>query len=145
AEAIGRVGVAHAKRAGGHPGKAKSWYKDAALSGGVILDLMIHDIDFMRGVLGEVDTVYAMNRTTDEIDYALVTLRFRSGAIANLEGHWGYPGPFTTAAEFAGTKGIIRFDSRDAVSVRVRKRASAGGADQGRVAVPASPAWRDPY
>ncbi|UQZ86122.1 1,5-anhydro-D-fructose reductase [Paenibacillus konkukensis] len=144
AGAIGEPGVMHTKRIGGHPGQAKAWYYDREKSGGVILDLLIHDIDYMRSVFGEVETVFALNRVTEETDYALVTLRFKQGAIANLEGHWGYPGPFTTAAEFAGTKGVLRFHSDDAVSLRVhafRKSAEDGP----KVAVPKSPAYHDPY
>jgi predicted dehydrogenase len=144
--AIGNIGVAHAKRVGSHPGAAKSWYNDTSLSGGVIMDLMIHDIDFMRSVIGEVDHVYAMNRKTDGLDYALVTLRFVSGAIANLEGFWGYPGPFTTAVELAGNQGVVRFNSNDTVSLQVRKsRTDDSTSGPTTVAVPQSPALQDPY
>ncbi|WP_282940666.1 Gfo/Idh/MocA family oxidoreductase [Paenibacillus sp. RC67] len=141
---IGDPGVMHTKRIGGHPGRAKSWYYDEEKSGGVILDLLIHDIDYMRSVFGEVDSVFAMKRTSESLDYALVTLRFNKGAIANLEGYWGYPGPFTTAVEFAGTKGILRFHSDDAVSLRVQTSRQPDE-DRPRVAVPRSPAYHDPY
>jgi len=140
---IGDVAVAHTKRAGSHPGRAKSWYNDQA--GGVIMDLMIHDIDFMRSIAGEVKTVYAMNRNTDGVDYALVTLRFHSGAIANLESLWGYPGPFTTAVEIAGTKGIVTFDSERTASIRIHKRTTSSSGGGAVVAVPSSPTVRDPY
>ncbi|MFD0675816.1 MULTISPECIES: Gfo/Idh/MocA family protein [unclassified Paenibacillus] len=142
---IGKVGVAHTKRVGGHPGKAKPWYGNKAKSGGVILDLLIHDIDYLRSVLGEVQSVFAMNRTSMQMDYALVTLRFQSGAIANLEGYWGYPGPFTTAVEFAGNKGIIRFSSNEVSSVRLQKAPSELKESSPQVAVPSSPAFHDPY
>ncbi|WP_079912592.1 Gfo/Idh/MocA family protein [Paenibacillus sp. 32352] len=141
---IGDPGVMHTKRIGGHPGRAKSWYYDEEKSGGVILDLLIHDIDYMRSVFGEAESVFAMKRTTEALDYALVTLRYKNGAIANLEGYWGYPGPFTTAVEFAGTKGILRFHSDDAVSLRVHT-ARSSDEERPRVAVPKSPAYHDPY
>ena len=144
AGAIGEPGVMHTKRIGGHPGRAKSWYYDEEKSGGVILDLLIHDIDYLRSVFGEVESVFAMKRTSEALDYALVTLRFQGGAIANLEGYWGYPGPFTTAVELAGTKGILRFHSDDAVSLRVQTARQADD-DKPRVAVPKSPAYHDPY
>ncbi|ULL18275.1 gfo/Idh/MocA family oxidoreductase [Paenibacillus sp. H1-7] len=141
---IGEPGVIHTKRVGGHPGRAKSWYCDQEKSGGVILDLLIHDIDYLRNAVGEVESVFALKRMTEEADYALVTLRFANGAIANLEGYWGYPGPFTTAVEMAGTKGVLRYHSDDAVSLKVlssRKASDIGPS----VAVPKSPAYHDPY
>lgn len=140
---IGDVAVAHTKRAGSHPGRAKSWYNDQA--GGVIMDLMIHDIDFLRALIGEVKSVYAINRKTDRIDYALVTLRFHSGVVANLESFWGYPGPFTTAVEIAGTKGIMAFDSEKTASLRIQKQASSTSGGAPFVAVPSDPSMYDPY
>lgn len=141
---LGRIGVAHAKRIGAHPGAARSWYLDSGKSGGVVADLMIHDIDFMRWALGEVKSVYGLRKCGDGIDYATATLVFASGAIANLEAYWGYPGPFTTAAELAGSAGVISCDSAKAKSLHIRKAASdeSGGRT---VDVPQSPGYRSPF
>jgi UDP-N-acetylglucosamine 3-dehydrogenase len=140
---IGKVGVIHTKRIGSNPARARAWYKDR--SGGVIIDLMIHDIDFLCSVMGEVTSVYALQTQSEQNDYALVTLRFAGGAIANLEAHWGYPGPFTTAVEFAGTEGVIRFNSEDALSLKIVKAASAEDNQPAAVAIPQSPAFHNPY
>ncbi|MGG1552452.1 Gfo/Idh/MocA family protein [Paenibacillus ferrarius] len=141
---LGRVGVVHAKRIGSHPGDARPWFKDEQKSGGVIADLMIHDIDFFRWALGEVKSVYALNRVTDELDYALVTLHFENGAIANLEAFWGYQGPFQTAVEIAGSRGILRSDSQKSSSLHIVKAPSEG---EGRrfAEVPQSPGYHSPY
>ncbi|MNH99657.1 putative oxidoreductase YcjS [compost metagenome] len=137
-------GVYHAKRAGSHPGLVQSWFKDTSQSGGVILDLMVHDIDYALGIFGEAVEVYAFNRVTDDLDYASVTFRFKSGVIAQLEAFWGYPGPFHTSCEFAGVGGIIRNDSKDAESLRVRRVVEGGGGD-GSVEIPQSTLLQDPY
>lgn len=142
--AIGRAGVAHAKRIGGHPGIRRPWFKDDAKSGGVVIDLMVHDLDFLRWTLGEVRSVYGLRKLTDDVDYALATLVFESGAVANVEAYWGYSGPFTTAAEIAGSSGIIRGDSSKSVSLQVRKRAS-GDTGGPFVEVPQSPGFRSPF
>jgi len=141
---IGKVGVAHARRVGGHPGHAKSWFKDADKSGGVIVDVMLHDIDFMRWTLGEVKSVYAMNKCDESMDYALVTLVFESGAVANLEAFWGYPGSFRYSTEFAGSKGLLQSDSTRSQSLHIRKTVQQ---DNGQkvVEIPQSPGYRDPY
>ncbi|GIP41036.1 dehydrogenase [Paenibacillus sp. J31TS4] len=143
--AIGKVGVVNAKRRGGHPGRTRPWYNDRAKTGSVIMDLMIHDIDFLRGMLGEVSSVYAMSRLTEHMEYTLVTLRFEQGAIANIEGFWGYPGSFTTAIEVAGSEGIIRFDSETTSTVKIRKIAETEGAAPVVVSADRSPTLHDPY
>jgi len=140
---IGKVGVINAKRAGSHPGDAKSWFKEADKSGGVIVDLMVHDIDFVRWAAGEVKSVYAFNRCDENMDYALVTLIFESGAIANLESFWGYPGAFHSSAEIAGSKGLIQLDSRASQSFQLRKKATEATGGQ-FVEIPQSPGFVSP-
>lgn len=142
--AIGAPKVVHARRAGPHPGEAKAWYHDAD-SGGVIMDLMIHDIDYLRGLIGDVKTVYALNRKTECLDYAWVTLRFKSGAIANLEGFWGFPGPFETKIDLSGDRGVIRSDSSQSAAFTVHKRRDVDADERPKeVAVPESLGY-DPY
>ncbi|WP_053375098.1 Gfo/Idh/MocA family protein [Paenibacillus sp. FJAT-27812] len=141
--AIGRACVAHASRAGSHPGDAKPWYKDRARSGGVIVDLMIHDLDFLRWTLGEVKTVYAMLSQNEQLEYALVTLQFESGAIANVEANWGFPGPFHTKAEIAGNAGVVMANSLKSSSLQIHKHAN--GTSAPTVAIPESPAFKSPY
>lgn len=138
---LGRPGVAHASRIGGHPG---GWFKDESLCGGVIVDLMIHDLDFLRGCFGEVRSVYALNTKREGLDYALVTLHFRNGVIANVEANWGYPGPFHTKAEIAGSKGIIRSNSLKSSSMQIVKH-EASGDKSGTVVIPESPGNESPY
>lgn len=144
AGAIGDAGVAHTKRSGPFPGAARSWYADPTKSGGVVMDLMIHDIDFVRWIFGEVVSVYAFNRRTENLDHALVTLSFEGGKIANLESLWGYPGDFHTSIEIAGRRGVIRNHSGDNGSFRLNKAASNREHRQA-VAVPKSPSRHDPY
>lgn len=119
---IGDLGVINTRRVVAHPVKETgSWYNDDAKSGGVVLDLMIHDTDFVSSLLGEPDTVFAMKRKTEEKQYALVTIKYRNGTIANLEALWGYPGPLTSSCRISGKKGVIRFNSESSSSIRMRK------------------------
>lgn len=141
---LGQVGIAHAKRVGSHPGELRPWFKAADKSGGVMIDLMIHDIDFMRWAIGEVTSVFALNRCDEERDYALITLLFENGAAANLEGFWGYPGAFQTSAEIAGDKGVVRASSQKSRSLQIVKR-SKDSAPSRFVEVPRSPSRHSPY
>ncbi len=141
---LGRVAVAHTRRRSANPSSIRSWYADEEKSGGVVLDLMIHDIDFICWSLGKVRSVYGLHKKTETVDYALATLIFESGAIANLEAHWGYPGPFSTLIEVAGSKGLLLNDSTKAKSLQVNRMAQAT-INGKAVEVPQSPGFTTPF
>ncbi|MBA2714307.1 MAG: Gfo/Idh/MocA family oxidoreductase [Rubrobacteraceae bacterium] len=113
---LGTVGMVRTSRRSPFLLGWNDWYADWRVSGGVLLDLVIHDFDFLRWTLGEVERVYArgvLGREYNRLDYALVTLRFRGGAIAHVEGHWGYPGPFNYSIEVAGSRALLTADSTE--------------------------------
>lgn len=143
---LGEAKMAHFKRYGSYPQGIDHWYHDRAKSGGVIMDLMIHDIDFACWLFGDVESVYASitEPSLSEMEYAQVTMKFSSGAIANLTGFWGYPGPFTTQFEISGNEGIIRFDSNQVQSLDVKKVLDNSHRNEA-VQVPSSPTLHDPY
>ena len=104
------AGLANAR---GGPRPAGTWFADHAQSGGVLIDVLVHDFDWLRWTLGEVERVSCRTAGQEgRIDYALVTLRFRSGAIAHVEGAWAQ-GRFGTSVEVAGDGGLLRHDSRE--------------------------------
>jgi UDP-N-acetylglucosamine 3-dehydrogenase len=119
---LGTVGVARTSRRSPFLTGWNDWYADWRMSGGVLLDLVIHDFDFLRWTLGEVERVYArgvLGREYNRLDYALVTLRFEGGAIAHVEGQWGYPGPFNYSIEVAGSRALVTADSTESPSVQL--------------------------
>ncbi|MFD2115510.1 Gfo/Idh/MocA family protein [Paenibacillus yanchengensis] len=141
---LGRIGVAHAKRIGAHPGTLRQWFIDDQLSGGVVIDLMVHDLDFMRWSIGEVRSVYGLRTVHGMVDYASATLVFDNDAVANIESYWGYPGSFTTAAEIAGSKGLVQHDSSNNKSIKVVRTTT--DVEKGPfVEVPQSPGYVSPY
>lgn len=84
-------------RLGAMPGWA-GFYKDADLSGSAILDLHIHDADFIRFCFGEPESVESVgySHTTSGIDHVLTRYRFAHGPkLISAEGGWcmvqGYP------------------------------------------------------
>lgn len=143
---IGKPRVGHLKRFGSFPKGWELWYHDRSKSGGVIMDLMIHDIDFARSVFGDVVSVYARisSNLENEMEYAQVTLNFVNGAAANLTGLWGYAGPFTTQFELAGDGGITRFDSNDSSAVTMHQKKD-DTSKAALVQVPQSPLKHNPY
>lgn len=122
---IGIPKMARTKRGGQYPsGRWKDWFSDIDLSGGCLVDTGIHDFDYLRWIFGEVDHVYASALTWKRLnykDYGLVTLRFKSGAMAQVEVSWAQPPgtPFTTSFELIGTDGLIVYDSLNSSSLKI--------------------------
>ncbi len=114
---IGEVKLIRATRTGAFPSwNWNNWYSNYDLSGGPLLDLVIHDFDWIRYNFGEVERVYAksFNGRVERKDHCLTTLRLKSGAIAHVEGSWAYPdgATFGTTLELIGTEGQLELDSR---------------------------------
>jgi len=68
---------------------AQSWRMSLAKSGGALMEINAHEIDFMRFVCGDVQSVQAVGGKyrqldADYPDIALVSLRFKSGAVGLL-------------------------------------------------------------
>lgn len=119
--AVGTPSAARTRRGGTAPTGKDGWFQDHARSGGVLLDLAIHDFDWLRWTLGEVDSLSARSvgaTTGHGPDYALATLSFESGAVGHVEATWMDPAGFRTAYEVAGSGGLIQYDSRQHASLR---------------------------
>ncbi len=121
--ALGDLGVVTLRRVSSVPMGGKSWFTDEARSGGLLFDLMIHDLDYARWLGGPVERVYARSLKGQDAgaqsDYAQITLRFVSGALALIEGGWVMPpGGFRTAIDIAGTDGLIEWNSDSGGAVR---------------------------
>jgi myo-inositol 2-dehydrogenase / D-chiro-inositol 1-dehydrogenase len=147
---LGNLGVMRLKRVGYQPRKAvDNWFIDESRSGGMMLDLMIHDYDYARWLAGDVSRVFAKSvraaRPDAPGDYALVTLRFANGTIAHIEGGWAYPpGFFRTSMDIAGTGGVIEWSSDDSETFQYHL-ADAPQAEIAEVAVPLSAAADSPF
>ena len=114
---LGRPAVLRMYRLGFTPQPAgPNWFADRSHSGGVILDMLLHDIDFALWCLGDVSHLSASYLKNDtgsvEGDHALVLLTHKNGAITHLEGSWAFPPPtFRMGFEIACERGLICYDS----------------------------------
>jgi len=82
----------------------ENWYLDVKKSGGVILDLHIHDIDFMRYLLGEPESLYVEG----DNNHIYSIFRYNNGTRVQIESGWDYPENFPVETGF-------RADFEDAV------------------------------
>ena len=146
AGAVGNPAVVRTTRGGGFPHAWNDWYANFDWSGGVALDLIIHDFDWLRWCFGDAERVFAkglVDRGIKHLDYALVTIRFKSGVIAHVEGTWAMPAGFSVKFEVAGDKGLLDFHNKAAVPLMIaRKETEAKGPG---VAIPESPTAQNPY
>ena len=94
---FGRLVAVTSRRLGnGDPGKTAGWRADPALSGGLLMEINIHELDWMLMVAGPVTTVSAHTwsrqpghpRANDRV---WVTLNFANGAHGVHEGGWMSP------------------------------------------------------
>ncbi len=147
---LGQLGVMRCRRVAYPPRQGQaSWFADEARSGGVLLDLMVHDFDYVLWLGGPVSRVFAKSimQTHPEArgDYVLVTLRFESGAMALVEGGWAYPtGVFRTAFDLAGSDGLIEWDSASTESIE-RLLVSEEEVAAAAVGLPLTVLAEDPY
>lgn len=95
-----------------------AWFYAEDAGGGVIRDLMIHDIDqalWLAGSVVEVSATQDPPAVGDRVSppvSAHVTLTHANGAISHLRADWLEPGtPFRSMVEVAGSEGILRFDT----------------------------------
>lgn len=143
--AIGTVGVARTSRINTLPGGPRSWFCNYEMSGGVTLDMTIHDFDWLLWTFGPAQRVYSVGvpDRMPTLDYGLTTIRFQNGVIAHAEGSWADLGQFRTSFDIAGSNGLLRHDSTQMATLTVQRR----GVEEGvaAVQVPESPAAKSPY
>jgi myo-inositol 2-dehydrogenase / D-chiro-inositol 1-dehydrogenase len=86
------------------------------VSGGMFLDMTIHDFDMARFVIGdEVEEVYAVGRNlidpaikaAGDVDTAVVTLKYKNGAIATIDNSRKAAYGYDQRLEVFGSKGAL--------------------------------------
>jgi len=113
--ALGRIVSAKFTRLSATPVWSESnWILDPSLSGGALLDLHIHDVDFLASVFGTPPAVLARaaNRFTvgPKVDH-VVTQYLYEDFICVAEAGWAMPPgfPFIMAFQILGDQGLLDF------------------------------------
>ncbi len=86
----GKVLGARFRRVAEPPGWGHAHFTDGAKSGGALLDLHIHDVDFAQYCFGRPRAVFATGYTkhTGAVDHVVAQYQFASGACVHAEGSW---------------------------------------------------------
>ncbi|MBI3961684.1 MAG: Gfo/Idh/MocA family oxidoreductase [Deinococcus sp.] len=119
---IGQPQMAYAARLSAFPNWSwQNWYANEQLSGGLLVDMAIHDFDFLLWLLGPAQTVFTrgVKAPNAHFHYAHATVRFQSGALALIEASWAHPKGyrFRQTLEVMGTRGVVNLDSDSANSL----------------------------
>ncbi len=90
AQTYGRVLAARFRRVSEPPAWGREHFFDGAKSGGAILDLHIHDADFVQYCFGRPQAVFAQgfSRYSGEIDHLVAQYQVACGAAVSAEGGW---------------------------------------------------------
>jgi predicted dehydrogenase len=79
-------------RKGGRPGwSPDNWFLNPALSGGMMLDLHIHDVDFINATLGQPDQIYATGRLSagaKSYDVIHACFTYQDGPQVHMHAGW---------------------------------------------------------
>jgi myo-inositol 2-dehydrogenase/D-chiro-inositol 1-dehydrogenase len=117
ASRIGAVAVARFERSAPGP-RRDSWYADENQSGGVVADLMIHDLDLARWMCGDVVSVYAMRHApaasglAHTVDGTQAVLVHVGGAISTVCATWSDENSeFSFRCSVSGPSGTVIYDS----------------------------------
>jgi predicted dehydrogenase len=112
---LGQIAMVRTQRRSAPVMERSPWFADLEKNGGLIIDLMIHDLDTLRWYFGDVERVFAHGLSYTEWqktrDVAMASVRFRNGVMAHLDASWAHGG-FYTAIEVAGEKGLLSHNSR---------------------------------
>ena len=90
-----------------------NWLLDGSRSGSAALDLHIHDVDYVRYILGEPDTIKGEITSVDGNNEHVFSLFKYGNAVVSLEGGWDYPAglPFEMEFRVKFEKAVVVFNS----------------------------------
>lgn len=102
-------------RIGGRPGwSPDNWFLNPALSGGMVLDLHIHDVDFVNATFGTPNQIHATGRITagaEAPDVVHAIFMYENGPQIHMHAGWAPAQiPFEAGFEAWFDRAMVRYD-----------------------------------
>ncbi len=101
---LGQLEQIALKRVVSPPPPTGSWFLDDRLSGGVLCDLLIHDIDYAMWLAGDVTKVNARREGQGQSQYGYINLEHAGGASSRIDGGWVESGGLQTTIDIGGSR-----------------------------------------
>ncbi len=100
----------------------QNWFMKQELSGGALLDLHLHDVDFIRQLIGMPQKISAYGTTVHSdgaIDHVMACYDYGDGTLVTAEGGWGPAKgtPFEMSFQIVCKKMTLRFAAADGYSL----------------------------
>ncbi|PYI56439.1 Gfo/Idh/MocA family protein [Paenibacillus flagellatus] len=116
------------RRISPRPGWAwRDWLHEADKSGSAALDLHVHDVDFVRSLFGEPDSLKAEIVRQDGLNAHIFSLYRYGDAVVTLEGGWDNPEnfPFEMAYRVRFERATAVFSSASQPTLRIYENGGA--------------------
>lgn len=127
-ETYGKIQAASFRRLSATPGWSKATYSSGSLTGGALLDLHIHDTDFVQFLFGRPDSVASrgVTRGGNSIDHVVTQYHYHRGPVVYAEGTWLMAGGFNMAYTVLCERATIDYDlARGAEALRITETGKA--------------------
>jgi len=118
----GKILTARFRRVSAPPGWSRDSYFKGVDSGGALLDLHIHDTDFVQFIFGRPSSVFStgLSRFSGAIDHVVTQYKVADGATVYAEGSWLLSQGFGMSYTVMFERATVDFDSaRGADALRV--------------------------
>ncbi len=140
---VGKLFALQLSRQGPVPRVWQSWFCRADQSGGAILDLHVHDIDYCQHLLGLPERVYAQGGMSVGqecgYDYVRTNLEYPAGPQVSVLAQWVYsPIPFVATYEARFERAFLRFNSSQTPTLTIYRE---GGSQPEHFGAPARDAY----
>lgn len=109
----GKILAARFRRVSSPPGWSRDSYFKGGDSGGALLDLHIHDTDFVQFLFGRPTSVYSsgLSRFSGAIDHVVTQYQVPGGATVYAEGSWLLTSGFSMSYTINFERATVDFDS----------------------------------
>jgi len=139
----GKLYALQFSRQGPAPFKGQSWFCRANESGGAILDLHIHDMDYCQHLLGLPRRIYAQGGQSAGAEYGYdhvrTNLEYEGGPQVSVMAQWIYaPIPFVATYEARFERAFLHGDSSQSPTLTIYR---AGASQPEHLASPAHDAY----
>ena len=129
-EPYGKVQAARFRRMSPMPAWSKATYASGNQSGGALLDLHIHDTDFVQFLFGRPASVFStgVTRAGDSIDHVVTQYNYAGGPAVYAEGSWLLTGNFNMSYTVLCERATLDYDlARGAEALRGDRGKAKGG------------------